>query len=323
MLENKILILADERIGTYSQAVALAKEAGLDYEIVFLEYNFLKIIPNLFFSRSLIRLKKTSIKKLQALNYIPKYIISAGRKSAPIAIFLKKNHNFLPKIIQIMRPEINFNKFDFVIVPEHDEPKSPYPQNLILSVGALTKIEKNFEQKNHQEFLNQLKNFPKPIITLLIGGSSKKTKFSLKSAEELINQALLIQKKMNGTLIIANSRRTDFEINNFIKKITEKNCIFFDYNEVKNNNPFNLILNFSDFFIISGDSVSMISECCSTGKSVFIFDDGIISSKKHQKFHKILVEKNYAKFFVKKYHELNDFNPPKLEEVKRICKLIF
>ena len=70
MLENKILILADERIGTYSQAVALAKEVGLDYEIVFLEYNFLKIIPNLFFSRSLIRLKKTSIKKLQALNYI-------------------------------------------------------------------------------------------------------------------------------------------------------------------------------------------------------------------------------------------------------------
>jgi hypothetical protein len=33
MLENKILILADERVGTYSQAVALAKESGLNYEI--------------------------------------------------------------------------------------------------------------------------------------------------------------------------------------------------------------------------------------------------------------------------------------------------
>ena len=222
-----------------------------------------------------------------------------------------------------MRPEINFNQFDFVIVPEHDEPKPPYPKNLILSVGALTKIEKNFEQKNHQEFLNQLQNLPKPIIALLIGGSSKKTKFFLKSAEEFINQALLIQKNMNATLIIANSRRTDFEINNFIKKITEKNFIFCDYNEVKNNNPFNSIINFSDFFIISGDSVSMISECCSTGKSVFIFNDGKISSKKHQKFHKILIEKNYAKFFDKNYQELNNFNPQKLQEVKRICKLIF
>ena len=67
----------------------------------------------------------------------------------------------------------------------------------------------------------------------------------------------------------------------------------------------------------------MISECCSTGKSVFIFDDGKISSKKHQKFHKSLIENNYAKYFVKNYHELNDFNPTKLQEVKRICKLIF
>jgi len=323
MLENKILILADERVGTYSQAVALAKESGFDYEIIFLEYNFLKIIPNLFFSQSLIRLKKTSIKKLHSLNYIPKYIISAGRKSAPIAIFLKKNHNFLPKIIQIMRPEINFDKFDFVIVPEHDEPKSPYPKNLILSVGALTKIEENFEQIRHQEFLNQLQNLPKPIIALLIGGSSKNTKFSLKSAKELINQALLIKKNINASLILINSRRTDLEINNFIRKINEKNFIFCDYNEIKNNNPYALIVNYADFFIISGDSVSMISECCSTGKSVYIFDDGKISSKKHQKFHNILVKNNYAKFFDKNCYEITNFNPLKLEEVKRICNIIF
>ena len=323
MLENKILILADERIGTYSQAVALAKESGLNYEIIFLEYNFLKSIPNLFFSQSLIRLKKSSIIRLKSLNYTPKYIISAGRKSAPIAIFLKKNYNFLPKIIQIMRPEINLNKFDFVIVPEHDEPKPPYPKNLILSIGALTKITPNYEEKNYQDFLNQFQNLQKPIIALLLGGSTKKTKFSLKTAQNLINQILLIQKNMNASLIIANSRRTSFEINNFIKKINQKNLIFFDYNEVKNNNPFSSILNFANFFVISGDSVSMISECCSTGKSVFIFDDGIISSKKHQKFHKILIEKKYAKYFDNKCLKFNAFKPPKLDEVKRISQIVF
>jgi hypothetical protein len=34
---------------------------------------------------------------------------------------------------------------------------------------------------------------------------------------------------MNATLIIVNSRRTSIEINNFIKKINQKNLIFFDY----------------------------------------------------------------------------------------------
>jgi len=323
MVENKILILADERVGTYSQAVALAKQSGLNYEIIFLEYNFFKFLPNLFFSQSLIRLKKTSISKLLSIKYSPKYIISAGRKSAPIAIFLKKYYNFFPKIIQIMRPEINFNKFDFVIIPEHDEPKPPYPKNLILSVGALTKIKENNQQKNSHIFINKIQNLPKPIIALLIGGSSKNTQFSLKSAENLINQTLLIQKNMNAGLIIANSRRTDIIINNFIKKIDQKNLIFFDYNEIKDNNPFSSILNLTDFFIISGDSVSMISESCSTGKSVFIFDDGKISSKKHQKFHNILIEKNYAKYLDINYIKLNNFNPPKLEEAKRISDIIF
>ena len=128
---------------------------------------------------------------------------------------------------------------------------------------------------------------------------------------------------MNATLIIVNSRRTDVKINNFIKKINEENLVFFDYNEIKESNPFGLILNVADFFIISGDSVSMISECCSTGKSVFIFDDGKISSKKHQKFHKILIARNYAKFFDKNFSKLNDFKPQELQEITRISKMIF
>lgn len=323
MLEDKILILADEKVGTYSQSIALAKESGLDYEIIFLEYNFLKVLPNLFFSESLIRLKKTSTEKLSSLNYAPKYIISAGRKTAPIALFLKKKYNFLTKVIQIMRPEISLKKFDFVIVPEHDEPKVPYPKNLILSIGALTKIERNNDQKIYEKFHNQFKNFQKPIIALLLGGSTKKTQFLLKSAQELINQVLIIKKNMNATLIIVNSRRTDIEINNFIKKINEENLVFFDYNEIKESNPFGLIINVADFFIISGDSVSMISQCCSTGKSVFIFDDGKISSKKHQKFHKTLIERNYAKLFDRNFSELNDFNPQELKELTRISKIIF
>lgn len=323
MLENKILILADERVGTYSQSIALAKESGLDYEIIFLEYNFLKALPNLFFSESLIRLKKTSVEKLLSINYTPKYIISAGRKTAPIALFLKKKYNFLTKIIQIMRPEISLNKFDFVILPEHDEPKAPYPKNLILSIGALTKIERNNDQKMYEKFQDQFENFQKPIIALLIGGSTKKTQFLLKTAQELIQQILIIKKNMNATLIIVNSRRTDVKINNFIKQINEKNLVFFDYNEIKESNPFGLIINVADFFIISGDSVSMISECCSTGKSVFIFDDGKISSKKHQKFHKILFAKNYAKFFDKNFSELSVFKPQELQEVTRISKMIF
>lgn len=325
--EDKILILADNRIGTYSQAVALAKESGHDYEIFFLEYNFLKFIPNIFFSESLIRLSKNSLTKIKSLNYCPKYIISAGRKSAPIAINLKKNflkkYNFSSKVIQIMRPEINFNKFDFVIIPQHDKIKKPYPKNLIFSIGALSKIEINHEDDNYKKFYNDFKNFPKPIMTLLVGGDNKNKKFSLESAKNLIKQTLDAQNKLGAFLVIMNSRRTSTEINFYLQSLVSKNIIFYDYNLLIKNNPYYNILSNSDYFIITGDSVSMISECCNTGKPVYIFYDKSFCTKKHHKFHQILVKNNYANFFNSNSLLVNNNNISKLEEAKRISAIIF
>lgn len=323
-LKKKILILADDRVGTYSQAEALAQESGLEYEILFLEYNFLTFLPNLFFSQSIIRLKKSSKLKILSLSYCPNYIISAGRRSAPIALYLKnillKKYNFGSKIIQIMRPEINFNKFDFVIIPKHDEPHPPCPSNLILSLGSLCKNNINLDDNSTFKIIE---DFKKPIFSLLIGGSSKKTKFTISSAQKLIDKSLKISQKYNASLIILNSRRTDFEINNFIKKTINKDVVFYDYNLLKNNNPYHKIIRISDLFIISGDSVSMISECCSTGKPVLIFDDLKISSLKHRKFHQNLIENKYAKFFDDNIDDILKFEPLKLQETKRISALIF
>jgi hypothetical protein len=97
---------------------------------------------------------------------------------------------------------------------------------------------------------------------------------------------------------------------------------FFDWKEVRENNPYLAILGYADFFIITGDSVSMISECCSTGKPVYIFDEKEISSPKHRRFHNTLFEKNYAKDLAKTSKKLENFSPEKLQETKRVASLI-
>ncbi|MFM8185683.1 MAG: hypothetical protein ACKN9I_02000, partial [Alphaproteobacteria bacterium] len=75
--DDKILIIADDRVGTYSQAVALALESGLKYQIIQQKYNFLKFLPNFIFSKSLTRIKKESRELLKNLDFTPSYIISA------------------------------------------------------------------------------------------------------------------------------------------------------------------------------------------------------------------------------------------------------
>ncbi len=321
MANKKILILADDRIGTYSQAVGLAQASNLEYEIIFLEYNFLKILPNFLFSSSLLRLKKTSKEKILNYSQAFDYIISAGRKSATISLFIKnfwyKKFNFNCKIVQIMRPEINFKKFDHVILPFHDKINNNFT-NIIKSFGALNKFDINDLNPN----FNNL-NYPQPIIAILIGGDSKGKKFSLKMAQKMVNKSQELTKNLNGTIVILNSRRTSVEINNYLNTIKNNKIIFFDYNLHKNNNPYKNIIVNSKIIIISGDSVSMISDCCQLGKAIYIFDDPKICSKKHSRFHNELYKQQYASPLDNLTQESINKNHKILDEANRISKLIF
>lgn len=327
MSNEEILILADNRVGTYSQAIALAKYSGLKYKIIFLNYNFLKFIPNFLFSKSLIRINKKSKDEILQQNNSIKYIISAGRRSASIGLFLKKylfkKFKISTKIIQIMRPEINIDNFDFVIIPKHDKPKYKNKTNLIISNSSLANVEIDRSNKIFKDYENDFINYKKPITSLLIGGDTKKTKFSVKSAKILIENAIDFNREIKGTLIILSSRRTSKEIIKLIESYQNKYFIFFNYFNIKNNNPYNNILFYSDYFIISGDSISMITECCSVGKNVFIYNDPKILSKKHVFFHNFLIENNYAKFFNKNSVKDKNFKPNKLNEAQKIAKIIF
>ena len=66
----------------------------------------------------------------------------------------------------------------------------------------------------------------------------------------------------------------------------------------------------------------MISECCSVGKSVYIFDEKNISTKKHRRFHHNLFDENYAKKLTRNLKKLTEFSPKILQETKRIAAII-
>jgi mitochondrial fission protein ELM1 len=135
---------------------------------------------------------------------------------------------------------------------------------------------------------------------------------------------LLFSKNIVGRcfLIVLNSPRTSDDINQIIKNNLKCDHIFFNFLEIKNNNPYIASLGYGDYFIATGDSVSMISECCSTGKPVFIFDDKSLTSLKHRIFHQHLFTNNYALPFSNKINLNQNHSLKKLQEAKRISSLI-
>lgn len=323
-IKDEIWVLADDRPGNYSQAIGLADELGLNHKIVNLNYGAFAILPNLLLGASLAGIDSETKKKISSFGYLPKIIVAAGRRTAPISLFIKKISKNQTKIVQIMNPGACHEDFDFIILPRHDRIKSGY-NNVIRSIGALTKVSERAVNYECEKFRDLFGSDSKLKIALLVGGDTKKTKFDQYSLRQLISRSVKMAKNMDAKLVILTSKRTSQKISESIVKEVKKAKIdyeFFNYNQVKDNNPYLAILGFCDFFIVSGDSVSMISEVCSTSKPVYIFDERDISSPKHRRFHKSLVLENYAKKLDGKIEKLEKFSVRKLNEARRVASLL-
>ncbi len=83
-ITDKILIIADHRLGTYQQSIALAEAIGINYELIKVNYNYLSILPNFLLQYFPIHLDKKSSYLIKDFilnsNYTPKLIITAGRR---------------------------------------------------------------------------------------------------------------------------------------------------------------------------------------------------------------------------------------------------
>ncbi|RYE12832.1 MAG: hypothetical protein EOP34_10060, partial [Rickettsiales bacterium] len=93
------------------------------------------------------------------------------------------------------------------------------------------------------------------------------------------------------------------------------------YGESNESNPYFAILSYADHIIVTGDSISMCSDACFTGKPVYIYFDKRLCSVKHIKFHNELYNSNFARNFDNIYID-NQLNFKKLDEKKRITDII-
>lgn len=325
MEASKALILADEKIGTYSQAINLAKELDLEVQIINLKYSFFAKFPNFLFKNSLLQYSKQTSIDLKNLSESlklqkPKVIISSGRRSVLAGLFLKQQLENQPKIIQIMNPNYDFSKFDLIILPKHDNIEES--KNVITTIGSLTKIDDEKLKNEKEKFAKVFAEFPNKKIVVLLGGSTKNTEFEIEIAKKLATSLSIVAQNMNYHLIILNSRRTPKEVSKIFENHIDENSIFFDWEKNKNNNPYLASLGYGDFFVVTGDSVSMISECCSTNKSVYIFDDKSISSKKHKIFHQELYKNNNARSFDIHLNKIEKFEAIPLNECQKIGKIL-
>ena len=224
------------------------------------------------------------------------FIVSCGSSLAPVNIFMSKENN--AKNVVVMDPGIprGANKFSFVIAPKHDKIKKG--RNIITTTLAPNLVDTRTLEEAAEKFKRDANITKSNVIGLLIGGDNPEFALSDNLLKKTLSDILKICELNDADLLVTTSRRTSKAQESIIKAALRKDprCrLLVIANE---NNPEGTlpgVLALSSVVIVSGESISMISESVSSGKKTVVFslDKKTSGMTKHESALESLVKEGY------------------------------
>ncbi len=274
----KTWVLADHKIGTQKQCVALAEALKLEPVMKFVQPKpFWSRVPSFLIWNPLSALDPEKSSALE--EPWPKVIIAGGRAAAAPTAYLKKILGDKVLTLFLQNPHMNLSKFDLVIAPRHDDLKAP---NIIQTEGALhnvTPARLKAEAEQWSKILPPLS--PRPWVAVLLGGNSRHHSMTPEMMEYYGTKIRQLALRHPFSLLITPSRRTPPDALQAFKA-SLGDTSYYLWNEL-GENPYYGYLGLADYILVTNDSISMVSEAVSTGKPVYLLElDG--GSERFNKF---------------------------------------
>ena len=242
----------------------------------------------------------------------PDVLIATGRLSVPAALYIKRKHP-ATFAVQLQDPVIDPKNFDLVVVPRHDRLRGP---NVIATRGALHRVTKDMLAREAEKLAPQVARLPQPHIAILIGGSNSVYKLTPAEMTPLAAQLATLAKTTGGSLLVTPSRRTGAENMAILQNaLRDMPAYIWDG---QGDNPYYGMLGLADYILVTGDSVNMVSEACTTGKPVCVIDlPG--GSAKFARFHDALRAEGLTRPFAGK---LESWRYQPLDDVQKVAERI-
>lgn len=194
----------------------------------------------------------------------PELVIGCGRNAAMPALAIRRASGGYTVAAQIQNPGVGNREFDLFVVPEHDGLRGP---RVIVTRGAVHRVTQARLAAERGRFA-VLAAMPRPILTVLIGGTNKAYRLTLQRMEEIADTLGEILRTQGGSALVTPSRRTGSAGVALLRdRLRRLPSVVWDGS---GKNPYFAFLALGDAFLVTADSVSMISEAAATGKPVHI-----------------------------------------------------
>ncbi len=195
----------------------------------------------------------------------PRLVITCGRQAIAASLMLKRRLGDGVMTVHLQDPKISPRHFDLVIAPLHDGLSGP---NVLHSMGALHPVSvEKLEAARQSELAVSLHEQLGPEFTgVLIGGRNRYYDLDTSEAARLL-EGLKGLTRRGERLAILTSRRTPPAVSELIRRELADQYVWDGQSE----NPYLAVLASASRLVVTGDSVSMISEAAATRRPLHVF----------------------------------------------------
>ncbi|MFH1858160.1 MAG: ELM1/GtrOC1 family putative glycosyltransferase [Candidatus Omnitrophota bacterium] len=198
------------------------------------------------------------------------FIVSTGSGLAPLNRILSKDHG--ARSIVVMDPVLpGAAFFDLAVIPEHDRPKPA--SNIVTTSGAPHCLTDEVVQREGARLLERIGRPATPFLGLLVGGDTEEFRWIPESFSKVLEKVKAETRARGFQMLVTSSRRTSQNLESLLEKALKGDplCrLLVLANRMNVEGIVPAILGISKLVLVTGESISMVSEAASVAERVIV-----------------------------------------------------
>ncbi len=198
----------------------------------------------------------------------PDVILTVGRRPAMAAWWVREQSGRLTKLVLIGRPRRGLEPYSLVVV----SPQFRVPAlDTVVQLGLpLMRVDQQKIAAAAERWRPRLADLPRPLTAVLVGGVTHPYRLDAEVARDLVRRTVAATGG-DGTLYFTTSRRTGAGIAEALEQAAPAGSRVFHWSPDAEDNPYLGLLALADRFVVTGDSISMMTEVVRLKKPLAIY----------------------------------------------------
>ncbi len=264
----KVWLLMGHKAGDNTQVLALAEALGWPFEIKRFVYRKYELVTNLVLGCTLAGVVSEASSTLEPP--WPDLVISAGRRNEPVARWIRRKADKPVRLVHMGRPWAALRRFDLIVTtPQYQLPDSP---NLVRNMLPLHRVTQARLAAESERWTPEFAHLPRPWIAVLLGGDSGPFVFTRDKGARLGRQINGMVKESGGAVLVSDSARTPAAAFEAFQAELQVPVHVYRWRAGRGDNPYFGYLAVADRIVVTGESMSMLTEAFATGKPLSVFD---------------------------------------------------